>query len=291
MKRGKALVVLSGGQDSTTCLFWAVHHFGVENVRTVTFDYGQRHSIELDAANSVAHLAGISPHHRSLVVVGDVLMGTSPLTNPDVKLETYEDYDSMNRIIGSRVEKTFVPLRNALFLTLAANRAAAHGYHQIVTGVCQADGANYPDCTRPFIEQMSLAINEALGFNWAGAMENNGPWIKIHTPLMYLAKHESIQMALELPGCYSALAYTHTAYDGLYPPTGKDHASILRARGFEDALWPDPLVVRAVLEGAMEKPTTGTNYLKYWDVAVEAIRTEMKAREPEQRLGDWWLRG
>lgn len=291
MKRGKALVVLSGGQDSTTCLFWAVHHFGVENVRTITFDYNQRHRIEIEAAANVAKLAGISPHHQSVVELGPVLVGTSPLTNEDIKLETYEDYDSMSRTIGSRVEKTFVPLRNALFLTVAANRAATYGYHQMVTGVCQADGANYPDCTRPFIEQMSLAINEALGYTWSNAMEHGGPWIKIHTPLMHLAKHESIAMALELPGCYSALAYTHTAYDGQYPPTGKDHASILRAKGFEDALWPDPLVVRAVLEGAMPRPTTGVTYLKYWDVAVEAIRTEMKAREPEYRIGDWWLRG
>lgn len=245
MNTKKALVVLSGGQDSTTCLYWAVAAYGRENVTAITFDYGQRHAgRELNAATIVAKMAGVKQYE---IVVGDkILQGTSPLTDPSQPLETYDNFADMERIIGNRVEKTFVPMRNALFLTIAANRAVVDGCGVIVTGVCQQDNANYPDCRAEFIVAQEQAINAALG------RED----VRIVTPLMFLTKAQSIALAQQLPGCMDALAYSHTAYDGNYPPTSKDHASVLRAQGFLEAGIPDPLVVRAWREGLMSLPET-----------------------------------
>lgn len=233
----KALVVLSGGQDSTTCLFWAIKHF--DEVHAITFDYNQRHRRELAAAANVGHIAGVASH--TVVTLGPILMGRSPLTDPNAKLETYSDHASMEQIIGDRVELTFVPMRNALFLTLAANAAICKDISSIVTGVCQADNANYPDCRESFIESQQATINEALGALLPVP-------IRILTPLMDLSKDVSVHLARQLgPRAFAALAFSHTAYDGNYPPLGNDHASVLRAHGFHVAGLPDPLIVRAVL--------------------------------------------
>ena len=238
----KALIVLSGGQDSTTCAAWAKKYYS--EVHAVSFNYNQRHSRELIAAQQVAHLLALDSHE--IIDVGPVLKGTSPLTNQTEQLETYESFESMDAIIGNRIEKTFVPMRNALFLVLAANHAIVNGINIVVTGVCQADNANYPDCRQTFISAMQHATQEALGMP-AG--------FHIMTPLMDLSKADSIRLMMKL-GRLSLLAWTHTAYDGNFPPNGKDHASVLRAHGFEEADVPDPLVLRAHLEGAMELPET-----------------------------------
>lgn len=246
-KKPGALVVLSGGQDSTTCLFWAKQYF--ERIHAVTFNYGQRHIREIQAAIDVAKIAGVVSHE--IVELGPILKGTSPLTNPGEELELYSDHDSMAAIIGDRVEKTFVPMRNALFLTLAANRATCLGINNLVTGVCQADNANYPDCREEFILAQEDAIAKALGtpFN-------------IFAPLMDLSKAQSIDLARRMDQevntvwskAFLALAFSHTAYDGQYPPIGKDHASVLRAHGFTEAGVPDPLVIRAARAGLMLVP-------------------------------------
>ncbi len=241
----KAMVVLSGGQDSTTCLFWAKQHW--DEVHAVTFDYGQRHAIEITAAEKVAGLACVKSHE--IVQVGPLLRSRSPLTDQALSLETYESYDAMEKIIGDRVELTFVPMRNAFFLTLAANIALSKDCFTLVTGVCEQDNANYPDCRLEFIKSQEDTINKALGI----------PHFAIATPLIDLSKAESIRLAQSIPGCYEALSYTQTAYDGGYPPTGKDHASTLRAHGFEEAGVPDPLVVRAWREGLMTLPSSA-NY-------------------------------
>ena len=244
----KALVVLSGGQDSTTCLAWA-QHLGYD-VSAVTFDYNQRHSIELEAARAVARLAGVT--HHETVKLGPILKGTSPLTDHGAELETYADYQSMDKIIGDRIETTFVPMRNALFLNIAANRAVVRGAKFIVTGVCEADNANYPDCRQTFISAQEWTINEALGHN-VTVPDNDA--IRILTPLIRMTKAESIHM-LRAIGSLAWLAFSHTAYDGTYPPVSKDHASTLRAQGFVEADLPDPLVLRAVIEGKMDLPDT-----------------------------------
>ena len=127
----KAMVVLSGGQDSTTCLYWAKQQF--DEVHAITFNYGQKHSIELDAAVKVAQMADVQTHQ--FVNIPNLLRGRSPLVNPNEKLEQYTDYQSMDKIIGNRVELTFVPMRNAFFLTVAANYALERDIYDLVTGV------------------------------------------------------------------------------------------------------------------------------------------------------------
>lgn len=250
----KALVVLSGGQDSTTCLTAAIMEHGVLNVHAITFNYGQRHARELQAARDVAMLVGIEhrgiEHRHEVLDVGPILAGTSPLTDATATLETYSDYASMDKIIGARIERTFVPMRNALFLTLAANRAAVMGAKFIYTGVCEADNANYPDCRAEFVTMQEHTINEALGFTGMHVDR-----IRVRTPLMYLSKAKSINLMKGMGG-YALYAFTHTAYDGNYPPNGNDHASLLRAHGFHEAGLPDPLVVRAWLAGLMKLPST-----------------------------------
>lgn len=241
----KALVVLSGGQDSTTCLFWAKQNF-IE-VHAVTFDYNQRHRREIDAAVKIAELAGVDSHE--IVELGPILKGTSPLVSDSV-LEQYEDGN-----LPGGLEKTFVPMRNQLFLTIAANRAYVKGCQNLVTGVCQEDFGGYPDCRQTFIDSLEETINRGTFTGQDGALSA----CKIHTPLMNLTKAQSVDLAVRLPGCYYALGYSHTAYDGQYPPLGFDHATVLRAQGFEAASVPDPLIVRASLEALMELPET-SNY-------------------------------
>lgn len=265
----KALVVLSGGQDSATCLFWALRAYGAPEVAAVTFDYGQRHRRELQAACEIARIAGIGDRHELIDISGGLLASTSPLV-ADSRLEEYSDFAGMNAIIGDRVEKTFVPMRNALFLTIAANRAVALGASRLVTGVCQADGANYPDCTDSFIRQQELAINCALG----------GRFLGIETPLMNLSKAESIRLAVDM-NRYTELAWTHTAYSGEFPPITQDHATVLRAHGFEAAGVPDPLIVRAWMEGRLPVLPAASNYPSAGDPkiaglceAIEAISRE-----------------
>jgi 7-cyano-7-deazaguanine synthase len=247
----KALVVLSGGQDSTTCLGVALADY--KEVECVTFDYGQRHQAEIKAAQDVVQhfqTAYRIPIPHEIIHIGNrVFAGTSPLTNSREALELYANHDEMAEIIGDRVEKTFVPMRNAVFLTLAANRAVVQGCGVIVAGVCQEDNANYPDCREVFIQAMTHAINEALGLDAV-----NG--IIIDTPLMDLSKARTVVLAVQTPHTYTALQWSHTAYDGEYPPNGHDHASILRAYGFEQSGYPDPLVLRAHKEGLMPLPDT-----------------------------------
>lgn len=240
-----ALVVLSGGQDSTTCLFIAKRDF--DDVHAVTFDYGQRHRIEIDAAKKVAQLAGVASHE--VIEVAGILKSTSPLLS-DAQLEQYQDAASMAQTIGDRVELTFVPMRNTLFLTIAMNRAIALGCDVLVTGICQEDNANYPDCTEEFRFMFERLANQSLGQTR----------FQVLAPLMYLSKARTVKLAKSMPGCWEALAYSHTSYDGKYPPTDMNHANVLRAAGFEQAGLPDPLVLRAVREGVMDIPTT-TNYL------------------------------
>jgi 7-cyano-7-deazaguanine synthase len=251
-EKSKVLVVLSGGQDSTTCLFVAKQQY--DEVHAITFDYGQRHSIEIESAVIVAKMAGVASHE--IIQVPNCLMSKSPLTS-DANLEQYENAEQMENVIGNRREATFVPMRNALFLTIAANRAEALGIPNLMTGVCQMDGANYDDCREVFIYATEQYINTALGHDHRGT-----PEIFIHTPLLRLTKADTVELAYQTPGCWEALAYTHTSYDGKYPPTDMNHANVLRAKGFEDAGQPDPLVLRAVKEGLMEVPLT-SNYDSY----------------------------
>lgn len=248
----KAIVVLSGGQDSTTCLFWALNQ-GMQ-IHAVTFDYAQRHRREIWSAQDVYRIAkNIFPDNvlgHEIIEMGPILKGTSPLVSGE-NLEQYKDHQSL----PGGLEKTFVPMRNQLFLTIAANRAAVYDCEALITGVCEEDYGGYPDCRRVFIDALENACNHGTFTGEAGAPKP----LRILTPLMKLTKKATVELALKLPGCYKALAYSHTAYDGKYPPTGHDHATLLRAKGFEEANVPDPLVLKAWASNLMTLPKS-SNY-------------------------------
>ena len=246
MKNKKCLVVLSGGQDSTTMLYMAKQQY--DEIHVITFDYGQRHSLEIQSAKTIAEMAEVASHE--VISVPNCLISSSPLTSNN-ELEQYENAEQMAAVIGDRVELTFVSMRNALFLTIAANRAHALGCQTITMGVCEDDTLNYPDCRECFVDTAETFINYALGNDI-----NQKGWITIYAPLLHSTKAEIILEAHRIPDCWKALAYTHTSYDGKYPPTDMNHANVLRAVGFKEAGLPDPLVIRAWKEGLMDLPLT-----------------------------------
>ena len=245
MQKPSMLVVLSGGQDSTTCLFWAKREVKKQggDVHAITFNYGQRHVCELIAAQVIGEMAGVVSHEVTTLPV-DVLKSSSPLVDMNADVGHYESEETM----PGGVEPTFVPGRNLLFITLAANYAAHIGCTDIVLGVCEEDFGGYPDCRSDFIDAAEHAVERAFGHR-----------ITIHTPLMNLTKKESVILAKGLPACLGALSYSHTCYDGEYPPNPHNHASILRAKGFDEARCGDPLIERAIAEGLLpsDYPTSG----------------------------------
>jgi len=269
----KALVIFSGGLDSTVCLYYANQEY--EEVHAISFDYGQRHIIELESAKTIAKKACVSSHE--IVDVKNILKSSSPLLSKETSLETYENIDQMNTITGKRQELTFVPMRNALFLTIAANRAETLGGADIITGV--VDGANFDDTREVFIKATEDYINKALGHDHRGTTP-----INIVAPLLFLSKAETAKLALTLTSCWDALAYSHTSYDGVYPPTDNNRSNVLRAQGFFEAGYPDPLVVRAWFENLMSLPAT-SNYdilrkesynIKTLDDALEISQMQSK---------------
>jgi 7-cyano-7-deazaguanine synthase len=216
-----ALVVLSGGQDSTTCLYWAIDRFGTGNVETVTFDYGQRHRIELECAGRVAALARVP--NRVLPIDTFAALGGDALTDETVAVRPGVD-------AATGLPNTFVPGRNLIFLTFAAAYAYRRGIGHLVTGVAQTDYSGYPDCREATIESLQQTLCLGMDFD-----------IAIHTPLMHLSKKETVELARDL-GALPAMAHTHTCYNGLRPPCGVCPACKLRARGFAEAGLADPLL-------------------------------------------------
>lgn len=230
--KSKALVLLSGGQDSTTCLYWAKKHFDL--VEAVSFDYKQRHRIEIVKASQIAHKANV----KWKLLYAPIMEGTSPLVNKGEIVKHYKDVESLDK----DMEPTFVPARNIIFLTMAANYAVARDIYYIVTGVCQVDYGGYPDCRQGFIQAMNKALNLGLfGDNNRYTDSGGKQRLVLYTPLMYLSKKETVLLAKDL-GCIKALADTHTCYEGKTPPCGKCHSCLLRAKGFEEAGILDPLM-------------------------------------------------
>jgi len=217
----KALVVLSGGQDSTTCLYWAIDRFGQDAVDTLTFDYGQRHRIELDCAARIAAFAGVPG--RCLPIDTFSALGGDALTDPDIGVVNEVEAET-------GLPNTFVPGRNLIFLTYAAAYAYQRNIRHLVTGVAQTDYSGYPDCREDTIAALQHALR--LG------MESD---VSIHTPLMHLSKKETVELARDL-GALPAMALTHTCYNGERPPCGSCAACELRARGFAEAGVIDPLL-------------------------------------------------
>ena len=217
----KALVVLSGGQDSTTCLYWAINRFGRAQTCSVTFDYGQRHRLELDCAANIAEHAGVS--NECLPIDTFAALGGDALTDTDIAVEN-------NAVSAGSLPSTFVPGRNIVFLTFAAAYAYQRGIVHLVTGVAQTDYSGYPDCRDETISALQTTLR--LG------MESD---IVIHTPLMHQSKKQTVEMASDL-GALPAMALTHTCYEGVRPPCGDCPACVLRAKGFAAAGIPDPLL-------------------------------------------------
>lgn len=219
----KALVVFSGGQDSTTCLYWALHRFGHGQVEALTFDYGQRHRIELDCARTIAQHAGV-PQHILPINTFAHFTGNA-LT--DTQIEVDEGAQPTHAL-----PNTFVPGRNLIFLTFAAGFAYTRGIRHLVTGTAQVDYSGYPDCRENTLKALEIALR--LG------MESR---IELHAPLMTLSKAETIELAKE-HGALQALAWSHTCYNGSQPPCGRCLSCELRAKGFAEAGIPDPLIQR-----------------------------------------------
>ena len=216
-----ALVVLSGGQDSTTCLYWAIDKFGHENVSSVTFDYGQRHRIELTSAAEIADFTGVP--NVVLPIDTFAALGGDALTATDIAVESTLDKES-------GLPNTFVPGRNLIFLTFAAAFAYQRNIAHLVTGVAQTDYSGYPDCREETMKSLQTAIQQG--------MESE---LQIHTPLMHLSKKETVELAQAL-GALPAMAMTHTCYNGERPPCGHCAACELRAKGFAEAGVADPLL-------------------------------------------------
>ncbi|RUR77037.1 7-cyano-7-deazaguanine synthase [Chlorogloeopsis fritschii PCC 6912] len=222
----KCLVILSGGQDSTTCLAIASQQF--DEVHAVTFEYGQRHAIELESADAVARTLSVTSHE--VIKLGAILKGTSPLVSK-YPVSTYTTPDE----VPDGVAATFVPSRNALFLTIASNRAIALECSTIFTGVSQTDYSGYPDCRRDFIDSLEETLSLA---NW-GTIGH----LKIETPLMYLSKAESVLLAKAVLGdrFEEVMELTHTCYQGVKGGCGKCAACLLRDQGFKEANVVDPI--------------------------------------------------
>jgi 7-cyano-7-deazaguanine synthase len=219
----RAVVVLSGGQDSTTCLYWAIDRYGRDKVETLTFDYGQRHRIELECAARVAEFAGVA--NTILPIDTFTALGGDALTDADVPVEAGTD-DTTG------LPSTFVPGRNLVFLAFAAAFAYRRGAANLVTGVAQTDYSGYPDCREGTITSLQHTLRLGMEFD-----------VTIHTPLMHLSKRETVELARDL-GALPAMAFTHTCYNGKRPPCGSCPACELRAKGFAEAGVEDPLLAK-----------------------------------------------
>lgn len=187
----KALVVLSGGQDSVTCLGYALSRFTLTTA--IAFNYGQRHAIELECATRVCELARVPLR----VVDIDALRNLVPSALTGVGSVSAQH--ELNRSLPA----SFVPVRNALFLTLAHGYAQAQGIGTIITGVCQTDYSGYPDCRRDFIDALEYALS--LGYL--------AP-VRIETPLMYLDKAQTFAFAEQHGFLDVVLEHSHTCYEG-----------------------------------------------------------------------------
>ncbi len=222
-----AIVMFSGGQDSTTCLAWALERY--ERVETVAFDYRQRHRIELD---------------QRLVVLGEVKrcfpqwaakLGEDHFIDLGVLGQISET--SLTRHVAFEIEKgklpnTFVPGRNLLFLTFAAAIAWRRGIRHIVGGMCETDFSGYPDCRDDTVKAMQVALNLGMDRNF-----------QLQTPLMWIDKAETWKLAESLGRTALVdiiLEHTHTCYEAQRGPRnnwgygcGVCPACALRARGYK----------------------------------------------------------
>lgn len=209
----KAVVVFSGGQDSTTCLFWALEKF--EEVIAVTFDYNQRHKKEIECAAAIAKELGVEHHILDMELLNQ--LAPNALTRDDIEIKMGED---------GGVPSTFVEGRNMLFLTFAGVLAKVKGAKHIVTGVCETDFSGYPDCRDIFIKSLNVTLNLAMDNTFV-----------IDTPLMWIDKEQTWEMADKLGRLDFVREKTLTCYNGIMGDgCGECPACKLRKRGLDKYL-------------------------------------------------------
>ncbi|MGW3854074.1 7-cyano-7-deazaguanine synthase QueC [Micromonospora arida] len=227
VSKPKAVVLLSGGLDSATALAVAVKE-GFE-ANALSFRYGQRHTVELEAATRVAKALGATRH-----VVADIdlrIFGGSALTDDDLAVPHHESAEE----IGSEIPITYVPARNTIFLSFALAWAETLGASDVFIGVSALDYSGYPDCRPEYIEAYERMANLATKAGVEGSQR-----LKIHTPLIDLTKADTIRLGLSLGVDYSL---THSCYDPADGrPCGTCDSCLLRTRGFTELGMSDPAV-------------------------------------------------
>ncbi|OEF99919.1 7-cyano-7-deazaguanine synthase QueC [Vulcanibacillus modesticaldus] len=212
MNRDKAVVVFSGGQDSTTCLFWAKQRY--KEVIAISFDYNQKHKLELECAKDICKKHGIEHHILDLNLLNQ--LAPNSLTRVDIEVDKEAPKD--------RLPNSFVDGRNMLFLTFAAVFAKQRGINQIITGVSQSDYSGYPDCRDVFIKSLNVTLNLAMDYQF-----------EIHTPLMWINKEETWKMAYDLGVLDIIKNETLTCYNGIKGDgCGECPACKLRNKGYQD---------------------------------------------------------
>ena len=214
----RALVVFSGGQDSTTCLGWAKNRF--EYVESITFDYGLKHRVEIAQAEKIANILGIKNTLLSLDAFSQL--------NDSALIDSTQDIGAHHRT-HTNLPASFVPNRNAIFFTLAHAFAQKQGINHIIIGVNQTDYSGYPDCREPFVKALELALN-------LGSEAN----ITFHYPLMHLTKAETFELSDKEGVLELVLNESHTCYNGNHEEKhawgygcGECPACILRKAGWE----------------------------------------------------------
>jgi 7-cyano-7-deazaguanine synthase len=226
----KAIVLVSGGLDSTTCL--AIARYQGFELYALTLHYGQRHLAELKAARKVAKALNAKKHLELKVPLTS--FGGSALTDKKIKVPKSR---TLNEMAGA-IPSTYVPARNTIFLSLALAWAEVVGAEDVFIGVNALDYSGYPDCRPEFIEAF-----EALA-KLATQKGVEGKWhFKIHTPLIRMSKAEIIRTGKKLKVNY---ALTHSCYDPKSKgrPCGRCDSCLLRAKGFHEAGMMDPLLKR-----------------------------------------------
>jgi 7-cyano-7-deazaguanine synthase len=221
MSNKNAVVVLSGGQDSVTCLGLALKEY--DKVFAIGFDYDQKHKVELRQASIICEKYDVPFLIMSIPMLSE--LGDSALISGT-------QYDDVNKPhhANSTLPASFVPNRNALFLTTAHAYAQKVGCSTIITGVCETDYSGYPDCREVFIESLQESLN-------IGYLTN----IRIRTPLMRLNKEQTFKLAEKVGFLRDVIDYSHTCYNGdrskMHPwgaGCGKCPACKLRANGYDE---------------------------------------------------------
>ena len=225
-----AVVLLSGGLDSVTCLYWAKANYA--NVTAVSFNYGQRHNSELNAAKKIAATAQVN--HR-IIDIDLAQLGGSALTDASLLVPDAKQTDFSDNQHNDSIPITYVPARNTIFLSYALALAEVTQSNAIVIGVNAVDYSGYPDCRPEYIEAFEKMANLATK---AGVMGNH---LHIATPLLHLSKAEIIKLGVSLGVDYALTVSCYRA-DSEGRACGHCDSCYLRQQGFLQAEIDDPTI-------------------------------------------------